>query len=368
MQECVVVMSDKELLLAIKKSIDNQMAYTNFKDQKAVAIYCIKQVLWMLCLCLFSKYKRYTQQTVCFVCTIHQEKMMNKKGFHELICLGKSNCRLSELKKKHSYFSCYKFHERIKLLFAAAKYVCKHRRQIEIISVGMEYFVLNDFIKQNKPIKICMAGHFDRYTTFLSYISYYSGYQYELFQHGIIASSQIPQKIFCTKFHVFDEIEMEKIKAFILNMDCVFEIDKFISTFEWSMFSKIPNRKIICFASQDKHTKTSIIIIRKLLKIIENTDCILIIYPHYAEKENAYREFRKNAQIVVEKEKRYKNVDCLITFYSSLAYDYFSINDEIPVFCYRICGYEASFYSKSNVYVINDMKTLCRKVKLFING
>lgn len=360
-------MSDKELLLAIKKSIDNQMAYTDFKDRKAIVIYSIKQVLWILCLCLFSKYERYTQQIIYFVCTTNQEKMMNKKGYHKLVCLGKSNCKLSALKKKHSYFICYKFHERIGILIKAIKYVCKYRRQIKIISAGMEYFLLNDFIKRNNPIKICMAGHFDRYTTILSYISYYSGYQYELYQHGIIASVQVPQKIYCTRFHVFDEIEMQKVKAFILNMDCIFEFDKFIPTFEWSIFSKKQNKKIICFASQDKHTKISIILIRELLKIIKNTDCILIIYPHYAEKKNAYREFRKNSQTVVEKEKRYKNVDCLITFYSSLAYDYFSINDSIPVFCYKICGYDASYYLKSNVCVINNMNTLCKRVESFIN-
>lgn len=90
----------------------------------------------------------------------------------------------------------------------------------------------------------------------------------------------------------------------------------------------------------------------------------VIAFPHYREKERQYRNIKKeHPELLIETNDRYSNIDLLITFYSTIVYDFWSVNPKLNVKCLRIPGYEPGYYGRSNVEVYDEVYRLVGSIK-----
>lgn len=189
----------------------------------------------------------------------------------------------------------------------------------------------------DSPIKsIIIAGHYDKYATWLSYLSKELGLHFTISQHGANSKYNLPYKIPANRVETFSKAEEDMFKATILDPE---KTDFYIKGFKTSLIFTKGNfeRRTIAIASQPGYEEKALMIIKSLRSL--DKDLNIIVYSHPSDL------FRKEQMILnidncrLEHRERYWNVDYLIVFTSTLAYDYWSCD----MFTGKvICYYDAT--------------------------
>ena len=111
------------------------------------------------------------------------------------------------------------------------------------------------------------------------------------------------------------------------------------------------------------------VILRAILSNPILNEHVVILYPHYREHIEQYKKLVDDfPMLVVEEKKRYSDIDVLVTFYSTIVYDYWSINPNLEVVCFPMNKYSAAYYGRKNVYVENSIDRLINKLSEIVQS
>ena len=353
------------LIKAIKSSILNDEYCCLSNGRKKGKFYIAKYYIWLILFVFISPLKKTVSKI--FICTptpICEKRLSIFAENGEYFKFANMNKKISEIHTNLSVLSPYKTHERLQLLYNSFLFFIKNKNELKgYLHYTIECFFIMNYITQMKISKIISCVFPDRYTTLLSCLGKYLGIKVIGVQDGSAVNISPPIKLYFNEINVFGEFEEEIIKCYIENRDCKYVKTGFTSVLKWKSVNK-NNKKYIAIASQDWHTDMTIKIIKMLMSIIDLNKYEIVLFPHYREKREEYAKIlKKFPKLIIEYGARYSNIDLLITYYSTIVYDFWSINNNMPVLCLHIPGYEPSYYKRENVYVLQDIKELCIYIK-----
>lgn len=361
---------DYEIILceAIMASISNHEKCLETNGSKKFA-YKFKYFIWFILLLLVSPQKEAVSDRAIFVMSVLSEKRL--KNFcktDEVYSFGKLNNKLHDMKVKMSTISPFSKAERVKLFFGGIGYYLRHKTQLSgYLHYVMEYYSIGEFFIRFRPKEVVTPGMYERYSTLISYLAHGIGCKIIGVQDGAAIDINVPYKVYCDKMYAFDEFEAETIKKFMLNKDCEYIYTGFVSYLKWQTYDK-KGKKVIAVASQDWFTDKTKELVRAIANKLDTEKYELIVYPHYRETRSQYDDImREFPQIKIITDVRHSNIDLLITYYSTIVYDFWSVNKDLPVICLHLKGYEANYYKRNNVYVAENICDVCKKLKEIIS-
>ncbi|WP_367566863.1 hypothetical protein [Lacrimispora sp.] len=357
---------EKTIVEAIKSSVKNHEWCCSGRYNKRNLLYKVKYISWYILLIFLSPYKTVTSSKfVCAFTPVNEKRLIKYCDDNEYYTFAKLNASIRQLVRNRSVLSPYSRLKRIYISFNGLVFFLIHRKELHgYLHFTLEYYAIAYYIRDKLPKEIIMPGMYDRYCTLLSYLGHGLGICLIGVQDGAAVDIQVPVKVYCDKMYAFDEFEGEIIKSFIKNSDCRFVWSGFSSMINWSIYPK-RDKKIIAIASQDWFTNKTLELIEVIMSRINTDRYEVIVYPHYREDAKQYNEVcKKYPSIILESQLRYSNIDLLITFYSTIVYDFWSVNKNLNVLCLRLKGYEPGYYMRPNVYVAESYKELIEYLKM----
>lgn len=134
---------------------------------------------------------------------------------------------------------------------------------------------------------------------------------------------------------------------------------------EWENLDS-KGKYVIGVASQDWYTSKTLSLLRCLLEKCDTTKYMVVVFPHYRESAEQYAAIQHEfSELIIKTGKRYRNIDLLVTFYSTIVYDFWAVNPSLKVKCLEIEDYEPSYYARPNVSIYKKNSEL---VDSIING
>ena len=225
-------------------------------------------------------------------------------------------------------------------------------RQRNYDSSWLTFRILDRLIAHSSIKSINIAGHYDAYTTWIALLAKRYGKELTISQHGVCAGVELPHRIPVNRILSFSQAEAEMFKRFLLNPEkTIFEIKGFKSSvhFERGGFS----RRTIAIASQPGYEslvkELSAIIIQKV------SSSHLIIYPHPLDSYRNVDYLKVDGFDIQVTRKRYNDIDILIIFNSTLAYDYIACPDfrgQIVCYYHPLDNTDLAVYHDSRIHMI----------------
>lgn len=257
--------------------------------------------------------KRLNQTTLLLVWFPLHEKILSQHDGEEVVLLAKNNTLngLSFL----SYISFFKLF--LLLLYTP---VSIYRRGLNYDWIF--YRALLFFLEDNKVDTLIIAGHYDKYATWISYLAKEKGIYLTISQHGANSRHNLPYKIPANRVEVFSKAEEEMFKSTTLNPN---ETEFYIKGFQSTLTFKQGGFKdrTVAIASQPGYEERVI----KLIEIINDIDngINIMVYSHPTDNfRNGCLTLGNRNKCRLEHQDRYWDVDYLVVFTSTLAYDYWS--------------------------------------------
>lgn len=353
------MITEKELSDCMNRSYENQLYIYGIEKFKQSKFYCLKHLLWLIAVLFISPLVNSTLNTI-YVCysELHM-KIFNCTAEDTVICCGKYLSTFKDIRKRKSFYSIWRLNSRIINTIKSILFYFKNRDLLSLpFTYVIEYYIIYLFICEAGVEKIVCGGNFDRYATFLSLIIGKKGNEFIGIQHGIIALESIPNKVYFSEYNAIDNNEIFKMMKLNNNNDCRYCVTGFHSNIEWDILEN-NNKKVIAIASQDRHIDMTLSMIHYIYKMIDLRNYQIVVYPHYREDYNKYRAIKDQCpELLIFQTKRHRNIDILITFYSTIVYDFWSINQSIQVLCKKIEGFSPSYYDADNVRVFDTVENM----------
>lgn len=362
-------MNDKEkeriLLEASISSISNHEFCILNQKRRGLA-YKLKYMVWFVLLIFAAPYKKEpSNRFICANTPISYRRLMDFCHVDECFTFARLNSNLKGMRQNKSILSPFSFIERIKITGNAISFYYRNRKCLKgYMHFILEYYAIAEYMIKFKPKTLISSGMYDRYCTLLTHLAKGYGIESIGVQDGAAIDINVPYKVYCDKMYAFDEFEAETIKKFMLNKDCEYIYTGFVSYLKWETYDK-KGKKVIAVASQDWFTDKTKELVREIANKIDPEKYKLIVYPHYRETKSQYDDIvREFPQIKIITDVRHSNIDLLITFYSTIVYDFWSVNKELPVICLHLEGYKANYYKRENVFVAENIQEVIKKINL----
>lgn len=337
-----------DLITIFLKGVENDKAAGNphSKRQK------LNIILFYSFALFFSKKNPSSHGTLAFINGNRgYEKLLSGEKDSYYVFHGSFFKKMSNLRKYNSAFSIMNFQERVNMTYTCLEIFFKNRDQIKSIGFWMEFYLLYTLAIKCQPSRIITPGFADRQTTWFAYICLENKMRLEIFQHGLIYQLEILNKIPCSKIYAYDQIQVELFQKYMIsNSDCEYEIVGFKSILHFVDYKKA-NEVLVGIATQ---INPQVIdeIIDNLLDI--QNDFLIILMVHPSERVSNYNKYRSNSRIIIEPQKRYINLDLLITQNSTIAYDYLYGDFKGKIFRIDSSGYLCALdYIDEIVYIKN---------------
>lgn len=354
------VLNEQAIVQAFIASIKNYEKCSISERKKRGLTYKFKYVAWYILFLLFSP-RKYEKGNIFAACMTP----VNERKIHEycpdsnLYRFAKLNAPLAAVKKNISVVCELNHLERFFLLCRSFGFYLRYKPKLKgYFHFTLEYYAIACFLEKKRFKQYITPGMYERYCTLFSYLGREFGAKLIGVQDGAAVSIDVPAKVFVDEMNAFDKYEASILSEFIKNKDCKYIYTGFKSVLQWDHYNKT-NKKLLAIASQDWFTTKTIALVSEMMKssLIDKWEVVLL--PHYRESMDNYEELiRNNPELIVEPRKRYDNIDLLITFYSTIVYDFWSVNKKLEVFCLRIPGYTPSYYERENVKVFDNPKDL----------
>lgn len=350
------------LLEASIASISNHKSFDSVQ-KKYNLLYMLKYIVWFTLLIFIAPYKKESSNR--FICATTPNNYRRLKDFchvDECVTFARLNSDLGGMRKNKSILSPFSFIERINILFKAVSFYFQNKNRLKgYIHFILEYYAVAEYMTKFKPKTLISSGMYDRYCTLFTYLAKGYGIESIGVQDGAAIDINVPYKVYCDKMYAFDEFEVKTIKKFMMKEDCEYILMGFKSYLKWEQYPK--TKKLIAIASQDWFTGKTKMLIRYIAPKVNFDEVEIIVYPHYRENVAQYKEIiNEFSQIKIVTDVRHSNIDVLITFYSTIVYDFWSVNQSLPVVCLHINGFEANYYRRENVYVAENMEEVVQKI------
>lgn len=349
-------MESDSIYNAICKSIKNGNFLDNAQHQNSKGIvYKIKYLVWYILLIFFSPRLKGTQNImVCAINPVGEKKLLPYSSDSNLFRFAKLNDSLNKIRKNRSVLSTYNIHERLLITKKAIQVYKSYDKLHGYLPYVLEYYAICYYMIDKKVKSLYCQGTCERYGTLLSTIAEKYHIYVVAVQDGACVVTNIPEKIFCNEVKCFDEYEASQFKKINKNEKCVYEYIGFSSNIKWSRLGI--EKKIVALASQDWHTNLTKKLARKIMYELKRYNVEVVLFPHYREDVRIYDNLKNEwPNLIISRSERYSNVDILVTFYSSIVYDFLSIKPSLNIVCLQIPGYTPAYYNRENVRV-------CKKI------
>ncbi|MGL5149162.1 MAG: hypothetical protein ACRC7N_01135 [Clostridium sp.] len=257
--------------------------------------------------------------------------------------------------KMPNIVSEFSFAERLLILKDIFIFV-KYLPQKKLIFYVPEFLIILNFIKNNQNKRIILASHFDRIITWISEMKKKYNFSLEIYQHGVVSSLEIPIKINIDEINVFFESEFQLFRDYIIEKQKTqYNVIGFKSNIEF--FKKNSSEFKIGIASQKGYTQLTISLVEKISYLLKN-NVEIYIFPHPQENIEEYKNYFKDNRIIIVSRVKVSNLDILITYFSTIIYDYIvNLDFKGQIISYPVnYNYELSFFKNSRV-----KKTLLEK-------
>lgn len=181
----------------------------------------------------------------------------------------------------------------------------------------------------SKHCEIYTAGHFDVYTSIASLlreksiISRLNGQQHGLFEKFTPA---VPNKLFFDTFKLLF-VESKKYFNYYLsaNPQCIISYNGIFFSPEFIFPFKEEKTFVLAYALQDDDYQSDLQNVTHITSCIKGKNIKLIIYPHPNNRYTTLKELSFTDNIYIYPTDRHKNIDAIITRYSTIGIDYAKI-------------------------------------------
>lgn len=327
-------------------------------------IYTLKYLCWLIALVFFSPRKKMTSKRFVTMINPPGAKRIKERYKDDLwFCFAKLNDSIDKVKKNVSVLSPYSRWTRVYRLFCSILFFIRNRKALKgSLHYSIEYYLIARFIWDHEINEIIFQGLYDRYNTLFSRLGKDMGIMLIGIQDGACVTNEIPVKIHCDKLFCFNRFEEKKFREYIENEDCQYIYTNFVSLLKWDEYSK-KTKPIIAIASQDWFTVKTKEIIRMIAKKPESKNYTIMVFPHYREDLSQYSDISlEYPEIIIENVRRYYNIDILVTFYSTIVYDFWTVNSNLRIVCLHIPGFEPAYYERDEVVVCESISELVKVI------
>lgn len=348
--------NEEQLVQAIICSNENYCFQLQNSMTKKSRYYSLKYFCWLAILVFFSpRFKTLSKRFITMINPISIKRIQRFYPNEEYYYFARLNSSFRKVRANRSVLSSYSRIKRLSIFFSAVMFCLRHNDELKgFFHFSIEYYFIAKYLNDHDIEEIVFQGIYDRYNTLFSYFGECMKIPVIGIQDGACVFCDIPQKIYCSKMYCFDEFEEQQFKKYIKNQDCDFEYVGYESIIKWEEYNT--DKKIIGIASQDWFTEKTINLIDAIARHPQSSAYTIIVFPHYREDYSMYKNvITQYPQIVLEPKKRYSNVDILITFYSTIVYDFMTINNSIKTICLYIPGFMPAYYQKDSVVVCESI-------------
>lgn len=348
------------VLEAMKASIANHEYCTNEEEKRCGMLYKVKYFVWYALLIFLSPHKEIQRyRFVACMTPASEQRVISYVGSSDIFRFARLMDNIHSIRKNISVFSAYGVKRRFAITLQSVAFWIKHKEELKgYFHFILEYYAIAYFLNDYRFKEYISPCMYERYCTLFSYLGRAFGAKLIGVQDGAAINIGIPAKIYCDEMNAFDAFESDIIKTFIKNKDCKYIYTGFVSSLTWEKFQN-KSKPIIAIASQDWFTGKTLSLVERIMQNPSSQNYTVMVFPHYRESEEEYNELKSRyPELMVQAGKRYSNIDILITFYSTIVYDFWSINPELDVRCLHIDGYEPGYYKRNHVKVYESEKTL----------
>lgn len=327
----------------------------------------LKYFVWIIMMIVFSsKNKLNINKAYLIYGNMHENIFLTEdskfKIYHGTILKN-----ISDIKSKVTIMSLWSFKERILLLSKGIYSAVTNKIPFREIWFWVDFVFISEFIEKSNLEELNICGHFDRYAIWVSYLSKENNVIFNISQHGALSEISLPIKVLCDKCLVFNEMEQEFFRKYvILNKDCKYEIKGFKSNIIFKKIKKQDKYAHIGIASQPTFTRQTIEIVNylhnKYNKIIK-----IYVYPHPRENFAELVELKKDGKCEIYTDTKHNDLDILVTFYSTVIYDFLSVNKNIQVLCLPPKEVNMSFFYLKEVVLIEEKEAIDEYINKIIH-
>ena len=217
----------------------------------------------------------------------------------------------------------------------------------------LEFSTLATAIQAGAPKRVSAFGHYDRYSTWLAGLCAVSGIPFRIIQHGALSAKPIPHGLPCREVLCYNREEEALFRQYIVeNPGCLYDYRR-PAGIRLSM-GAFHQRPVIAIASQVGYSARTMELLRHLDASLSK--CTIIIYLHHLEDANQTYSSTHDNQIRVEPDLRFADVDVLITYFSSIVYDYLYCDEfKGEIICWSVPNIHMAFYSNNRVKLVGSL-------------
>lgn len=348
----------KDLITVFNKGNKNGEFVLKINNQSNNLSFKTKYIIWLISIIFFSKRKCIDLKEVNFSYSKVHDKFFMKNNVK--ITHGGEIYNFYKIKKCNTIMCNFNIINRNNIILKSLYYFIRYKIEKKYIFMWIDFMFINEFIIKNNINIINICGHYDRYTTWITYICKKNNIMINISQHGAMAKYRLPYKIYCNNFYAFNITEKYFIKKNLIeNIDCNFIIKGFKTNLIFKTLKKDEKKIYLGIASQPKFTKSTIEIINYINYMYKDKVKILL-YPHFREDIEQYQSIVKEKKCELYLNEKHKDVDVLLTYYSTIIYDFVSINSNSIYVCYPPEGIFMSFFEMKNLKVIYQKKDLVK--------
>ncbi len=315
---------NQELLSIYNAGIDNN-DYVTASTSTNGSMKHFVLILRLLCKILISKHRILDGSA--------QDIKLLWQPLHKIV-LGNINGEVLSILNHKSINSNHKLYQYFTVIdvlkFIIRKPACAKKNT----SSGgwLTFQMINTLISSQYVKQIYIAGHYDVLASWISLLAHKYGKGLTISQHGVCAGIDLPHKLPVSRLYSFSEPEAEMFKRFILNPEGTKVIIKGFKSsvhFEDGDFKK----PAIAIASQPGYEGLVRDVAERVVSSKVKYD--IIIYPHPLDKLNTQDFIECNGIKIYLSKVKHSNIELLIVFNSTLAYDYLACPDFIgEIVCY----------------------------------
>ena len=341
-----------EIIEAYRWGIDNKIACHDdyLLEQKKRSA---KLITYYLVICVINKNKKIGNR-VTLLNGMSQKDNAESKKLPLNVFRGKWFNSICELRNGTTIVSPFSLTERINILYQAITSARAKKIDIEETGPWLDFYFLVSFLSRQFIKTVNGRGHYDQNATWLGFLSRIIGYEYNIYQHGVVSKKvDVPHKFPCDKVFVFDNYSANVFKNnIILNDDCQYEVIDFSPSVKFQKIEK--NQPYIYIGLVEQNDPNWI---NNMVKLLQNNNVIIYVMKHPLTDYH----YQSTENIIVT-DKKILNLDLIVSYNSTLVLDYIRAGYSKDIVITDAKNAEI-FADYDQVQLVTDEKVLKQKIR-----
>lgn len=341
----------------------NDEYFRQLENRKLNFKFNLKYFFWIMMMILFAKQKEEKRNKIYVLYgKMHENIFKNTrddlKMYHGTV-LG----NVEAIKSHDTIMGMWSLRKRITILIKGIFIGLKKHVPLKEIWYWVDFVFLSEFMGATKIKEINICGHYDRYAVWISYLCNENHIQFNIYQHGALAEILLPAKILCDKCYVYNEMELEFFNRYVVkNKSCLYEIIGFQSKVIFDRIEKNQEKVYIGIASQPTYTAQTAKIVNIILEVY-GEKAEIYVYPHPRENFEELHLLENQGKCKIYTDKKHANLDMMITYFSTIVYDFLSVNQEIDIVCLKPEKIKMAFFYLKQVKLIEHIEELKSEIE-----